>query len=49
MVASVKGYRIILVIPDSMSIERRKLFSIFGYKFFFTTREKGMKVAIKKA
>ncbi|AWU39277.1 cysteine synthase A [Blattabacterium punctulatus CPU2] len=49
MVAAVKGYRIILVMPDSMSIERRKLFSIFGSKFFLTPREKGMKGAIKKA
>ncbi|WP_113738266.1 cysteine synthase A [Blattabacterium clevelandi] len=49
MVAAVKGYRIILVMPDSMSIERRKLFSIFGSKFFLTPREQGMKGAIKKA
>ncbi|WP_185864828.1 cysteine synthase A [Blattabacterium cuenoti] len=49
MVATVKGYRIILVMPDSMSIERRKLFSIFGAKFVLTSGEKGMKGAIEKA
>lgn len=49
MVASIKGYRIILVMPESMSIERRKLFSIFGAKFILTPREKGMKGAIEKS
>ncbi|AWU43710.1 cysteine synthase A [Blattabacterium sp. (Cryptocercus kyebangensis)] len=49
MVSAVKGYRLILVMPDSMSIERRKLFSIFGSEFFLTPREEGMKGAIKKA
>ncbi|WP_185866925.1 cysteine synthase A [Blattabacterium cuenoti] len=49
IVCSVKGYRLILVMPESMSIERRKLFSIFGAKFVLTPREDGMKGAIKKA
>ncbi|WP_185870849.1 cysteine synthase A [Blattabacterium cuenoti] len=49
MVTAVKGYRLILVMPESMSIERRKLFSIFGAEFILTPREEGMKGAIKKA
>ncbi|WP_185855846.1 cysteine synthase A [Blattabacterium cuenoti] len=49
MVSAVKGYRLILVMPESMSIERRKLFSIFGAKFVLTPREEGMKGSIKKA
>ncbi|WP_341662129.1 cysteine synthase A [Blattabacterium cuenoti] len=49
MVCSVKGYRLILVMPESMSIERRKLFSIFGAKFVLTSKEHGMKGAIQKA
>ncbi|WP_185860498.1 cysteine synthase A [Blattabacterium cuenoti] len=49
MVCSVKEYRLILVMPESMSIERRKLFSIFGSKFILTPKEDGMKGAIKKA
>ncbi|BBA17283.1 cysteine synthase A [Blattabacterium cuenoti] len=49
MVCSVKGYRLILVMPESMSIERRKLFSIFGAKFVLTSKEDGMKGAIQKA
>ncbi|WP_185873087.1 cysteine synthase A [Blattabacterium cuenoti] len=49
IVSSVKGYRLILVMPESMSHERRKLFSIFGSKFVLTPREKGMKGAIEKA
>ncbi|AFJ90791.1 cysteine synthase A [Blattabacterium sp. (Blaberus giganteus)] len=49
MVCSVKGYRLILVMPESMSLERRKLFSIFGAKFVLTPKENGMKGAIKKA
>ncbi len=48
-VAAVKGYRIILVMPESMSIERRKLMSIYGAEFELTPREKGMKGAIEKA
>jgi cysteine synthase A len=49
MVAAVKGYRIILVMPESMSIERRKLMSVYGAEFVLTPREKGMKGAIEKA
>ncbi|BAM99643.1 cysteine synthase A [Blattabacterium cuenoti] len=49
MVCSVKDYRLILVMPESMSIERRKLFSIFGAKFVLTSKEHGMKGAIQKA
>lgn len=49
MVAAVKGYRIILVMPESMSIERRRLMAIYGAEFVLTPREKGMKGAIEKA
>lgn len=49
MVAAVKGYRIILVMPESMSIERRKLMSAYGAEFDLTPREKGMKGAIERA
>ncbi|WP_341663199.1 cysteine synthase A [Blattabacterium cuenoti] len=49
MVCSVKEYRLILVMPESMSIERRKLFSIFGAKFVLTSKKDGMKGAIQKA
>ncbi len=49
MVAAVKGYKIILVMPESMSIERRKLMSVYGATFELTARELGMKGAIAKA
>lgn len=49
MVAAVKGYQLILVMPESMSIERRKLMSVYGATFELTPREKGMKGAIEKA
>lgn len=49
LVASVKGYKIILVMPESMSIERRRLMSLYGAEFVLTPREKGMKGAIEKA
>jgi len=49
MVAAVKGYRIILVMPESMSVERRKIMSAYGAEFDLTPREKGMKGAIERA
>lgn len=49
LVAAVKGYRIILVMPESMSVERRKLMSVYGAEFVLTPKEKGMKGAIDKA
>ncbi len=49
MVAAVKGYKLILVMPESMSVERRKLMSLYGATFELTPREKGMKGAIEKA
>jgi cysteine synthase A len=49
MVAAVKGYRLVLVMPDSMSIERRRLMLAYGAQFDLTPREKGMKGAIARA
>lgn len=49
LVAAVKGYKLILVMPESMSIERRRLMSVYGASFELTPREKGMKGAIEKA
>ena len=49
MVAAVKGYKLILVMPDSMSIERRRLMLAYGASFDLTPREKGMKGAIARA
>lgn len=49
MVAAVKGYRLILVMPESMSIERRRLMAAYGAEFDLTPREKGMKGAIARA
>jgi len=49
LVAAVKGYKLILVMPESMSVERRKLMSIYGAEFELTPRELGMKGAIAKA
>lgn len=49
MVAAVKGYHLILVMPESMSIERRRLMAAYGAKLELTPREKGMKGAIERA
>ncbi len=49
IVAAVKGYRLILVMPESMSFERRKIMSSYGAEFVLTPREKGMKGAIDRA
>lgn len=49
LVAAVKGYKLILVMPESMSIERRKLMAAYGATFDLTPREKGMKGAIERA
>ena len=49
LVAAVKGYKLILVMPDSMSIERRRLMLAYGATFDLTPREKGMKGAIERA
>src|SRR5215218_3131985 len=49
LVAAVKGYKLKLVMPESMSIERRRLMALYGAEFVLTPREKGMKGAIEKA
>jgi cysteine synthase len=49
MVAAVKGYTLVLVMPDSMSVERRRLMLAYGATFDLTPREKGMKGAIERA
>jgi cysteine synthase A len=49
MVAAVKGYKIVLVMPDSMSVERRRLMLAYGASFDLTPREKGMKGSIARA
>jgi len=49
LVAAVKGYRLILVMPESMSVERRRLMLAYGASFDLTPREKGMKGAIERA
>jgi len=49
IVAAVKGYKLVLVMPDSMSVERRRLMLAYGASFELTPREKGMKASIAKA
>ncbi len=49
MVAAVKGYKLVLVMPDSMSVERRRLMLAYGATFVLTPREKGMPGALAKA
>ncbi len=49
LVAAVKGYKIILVMPESMSVERRRLMLAYGAQFDLTPKEKGMKGAIERA
>ena len=49
MVAAVKGYKLVLVMPDSMSVERRRLMLAYGASFELTPREKGMKGSIARA
>src|SRR6188472_2098158 len=49
MVAAVKGYKLILVMPDSMSVERRRLMLAYGATFELTPREKGMNGSIARA
>ncbi len=49
MVAAVKGYPLVLVMPDSMSVERRRLMLAYGARFVLTPREKGMNGAIARA
>lgn len=49
MAAAVKGYRLILVMPESMSVERRRIMAAYGAEFDLTPREKGMPGAIARA
>ena len=49
MVAAVKGYKLVLVMPDSMSVERRRLMLAYGASFVLTPREKGMNGSIARA
>lgn len=49
MIASAKGYKVLLVMPESMSIERRKIMALYGAQFVLTPASEGMKGAVKKA
>jgi cysteine synthase A len=49
LVAAVKGYRLVLVMPESMSVERRRLMQAYGATFDLTPKERGMKGAIERA
>ena len=49
LVAAVKGYKLILVMPDSMSVERRRILAAYGATFELTPREIGMKGCIERA
>lgn len=49
LVAAAKGYKVILVMPESMSVERRAVMAVYGAEFDLTPREKGMKGAIERA
>ena len=49
LVAAVKGYKLVLVMPESMSVERRKLVSAYGASFVLTPKEKGTGGAVEKA
>ena len=49
MICAVKGYRVILVMPDSMSVERRKLMKAYGAEIELTPKEGGMKASIERA
>lgn len=49
LVGAVKGYKVLLVMPESMSVERRKIMAAYGAEFSLTPKEQGMKGAIQKA
>jgi cysteine synthase A len=49
LVAAIKGYKLVLIMPESMSIERRKLMAAYGARFILTPREKGTSGAVAKA
>lgn len=48
-VGTYKGYRVVIVMPESMSVERRRLIALYGSELVLTPREKGMKGAIERA